>query len=101
LVERISYQFNHVGRLQASYRGLEALYDDGYQKVKDLDYYYQAIGELLEHDTEPPRWFCPVDAHSPIEDAPVMLYLPGNYAAKCQQYMFCEFTNCIASVSES
>jgi hypothetical protein len=94
LVERISCRFNHVGGLQASYRGLEALYDDGYQKVKDLDYYYQAIGELVEHDTGPPRWFCPVDAHSPIEDAPVMLYLPGNYA---RSKMFYEFTNCIAS----
>ncbi|GJN31899.1 hypothetical protein PR202_gb20354 [Eleusine coracana subsp. coracana] len=76
-VERISYQFSHAGRLQASYRGLEALYDDGYQKVKDLDYYYRAIGALVEHDSGPPRWFCPVDARAPIEDAPIMLYLPA------------------------
>ncbi|GJN05270.1 hypothetical protein PR202_ga22885 [Eleusine coracana subsp. coracana] len=76
-VERISYQFSHAGRLQASYRGLEALYDDGYQKVKDLDYYYRAVGALVEHDSGPPRWFCPVNARAPIEDAPIMLYLPA------------------------
>ncbi|KAL6627861.1 hypothetical protein ACP70R_031587 [Stipagrostis hirtigluma subsp. patula] len=78
-LERIRYQQSskHASRLQASYKGLEALYDDGYQKAKDLDYYYRAIGELVEHDSGPPRWFCPVDAGSPIEDAPLMLYLPG------------------------
>lgn len=77
--ERISYQFKNAGSLQASYKGLEALYDDGYQTVKNLDYYYQALGELVEHDSGPPRWFCPIEAGSPIEDAPLMLYLPGKY----------------------
>ncbi|KAF0908345.1 hypothetical protein E2562_024757 [Oryza meyeriana var. granulata] len=79
LFERIScQQFKHAGwRLQASYKGLEVLYDDGYQRAKDLDYYYKSLGELVEHDSGPPRLFCPVDAGSPIEDAPVMLYLPG------------------------
>ena len=67
----------HAGRLQASYRGLEALYDDGYQTVKNLDYYYESLGELVEHDSGSVRWFCPVDAGSPIEDAPLMLYLSG------------------------
>uniref|UniRef100_A0A0D3ENR0 Serine aminopeptidase S33 domain-containing protein n=1 Tax=Oryza barthii TaxID=65489 RepID=A0A0D3ENR0_9ORYZ len=80
LFERISscHQFKHAGwRLQVSYKGLETLYDDGYQKAKDLDYYYRSLGELVEHDSGPPRLFCPVDAGSPIEDAPLMLYLPG------------------------
>ncbi|XP_051209781.1 phytyl ester synthase 1, chloroplastic-like [Lolium perenne] len=72
-----SCQFRHPGRLQASYRGLEAMHDDGYGTVKDLDYYYHALGELVEHDSGPPRWFCPVDAGSSVEDAPLMLYLPG------------------------
>ncbi|KAL5223365.1 hypothetical protein ABZP36_028078 [Zizania latifolia] len=78
--ERISCQSKqHAGswRLQASYKGLETLHDDGYQAVKDLDYYYQSLGELVEHDTGPPRLFCPVDAGLPIENAPLMLYLPG------------------------
>ncbi|RCV25433.1 hypothetical protein SEVIR_5G166300v4 [Setaria viridis] len=75
--ERTSCQLKHAGRLQARYRGLEPLYDDGYQTVKNLDYYYESLGELVEHDSGPPRWFCPVDAGSPIEDAPLMLYLPG------------------------
>ncbi|KAM3244924.1 hypothetical protein ACQJBY_056322 [Aegilops geniculata] len=67
-----------AGRVQASYRGLEPLYDDGYGTVKDLGHYYKAIGELVEHDGGPPRWLCPVDAGEPaVEDAPVMLYLPG------------------------
>uniref|UniRef100_A0ACD5Z1Y4 Uncharacterized protein n=2 Tax=Avena sativa TaxID=4498 RepID=A0ACD5Z1Y4_AVESA len=70
-------QFRHAGRLQASYRGLEAMYDDGYGTVKDLDYYYHALGDLVEHDSGPPRWFCPVDTGSTVEDAPLMLYLPG------------------------
>ncbi|KAG2588731.1 hypothetical protein PVAP13_5NG230700 [Panicum virgatum] len=76
-LERTSCQLNHSGRLQATYRGLEPLYDDGYRTVKNLDYYYESLGELVEHDSGPPRWFCPVDAGSPIEDAPLMLYLPG------------------------
>ncbi|XP_062178494.1 phytyl ester synthase 1, chloroplastic-like [Phragmites australis] len=79
-LEGISYQLKyskHASRLQASYKGLEPLYDDGYQKAKDLDYYYQALGELVEHDSGPARWFCPIDAGSPIEGAPLMLYLPG------------------------
>uniref|UniRef100_A0A0E0JIS3 Serine aminopeptidase S33 domain-containing protein n=1 Tax=Oryza punctata TaxID=4537 RepID=A0A0E0JIS3_ORYPU len=79
LFGRIScHEFNkHAGwRLQASYKGLETLYDDGYQMAKDLDYYYKSLGELVEHDSGPPRLFCPVDAGSPIEDAPLMLYLP-------------------------
>ncbi|ONM32086.1 Acyltransferase-like protein chloroplastic [Zea mays] len=72
-----SHPVKHAGKLQASYRGLEALYDDGYQNVKDLGYYYESLGELVEHDTGPARWFCPVHPGSPIEDAPLMLYLPG------------------------
>ena len=82
-LERTSCQLNHSGRLQATYRGLEPLYDDGYQTVKNLDYYYESLGELVEYDSGPPRWFCPVDAGSPIEDAPLMLYLPGKHADKC------------------
>ncbi|WVZ52983.1 hypothetical protein U9M48_003978 [Paspalum notatum var. saurae] len=76
-LERTSYQLKHARRLHASYRGLETLYDDGYQRVKNLDYYYESLGELVKHDNGPPCWFCPVDAGSPIEDAPLMLYLPG------------------------
>ncbi|XP_037458710.1 acyltransferase-like protein At1g54570, chloroplastic [Triticum dicoccoides] len=72
-----SCQFRHAGRVQSSYRGLEALYDDGYGTVKDLDYFYQALGQLVEHDSGPPCWLCPVDAGSTVEDAPLMLYLPG------------------------
>jgi hypothetical protein len=75
-------QLKHAARLQARYRGLEPLYDDGYQTVKNLDYFYESFGELVEHDSGPPRWFCPVDAGSPIEDAPLMLYLPGKHASK-------------------
>ncbi|KAL6884501.1 hypothetical protein ACP4OV_010437 [Aristida adscensionis] len=75
--QQLSSKQHHASRLHASYKGLEALYDDGYQRPKDLDRYFRAIGELVEHDTGPPRWFCPVDAGSPVEDAPVMLYLPG------------------------
>lgn len=68
----------HARRVQASYRGLEALYDDGYGTVKDLGHYYKVVGELVRHDGGPPRWLCPVDAGEPaVDDAPVMLYLPG------------------------
>ena len=72
-----SCQFRHAGRVQSSYRGLEALYDDGYGTVKGLDYYYQALGQLVGYDSGPPCWLCPVDAGSTVEDAPLMLYLPG------------------------
>ncbi|KAF8676419.1 hypothetical protein HU200_046965 [Digitaria exilis] len=76
IAQRALYQATWGISAQASYRGLQPLYDDGYQTVKNLDDYYESLEELVKHDSGPPRWFCPVDAGSPIEDAPLMLYLP-------------------------
>lgn len=86
-----SCQFRHAGRVQSSYRGLEALYDDGYGTVKDLDYYYQALGQLVEHDSGPPCWLCPVDAGSMVDDAPLMLYLPGKRSTASYVCLYASF----------
>lgn len=55
---------------------LEPLWDDGYgnQTVKD---YLELADEFIKPDGGPPRWFCPVECGEPIENAPVLLFLPG------------------------
>ncbi|KAK1400794.1 Acyltransferase-like protein, chloroplastic [Heracleum sosnowskyi] len=55
---------------------LEPLWDDGYgnQTVKD---YLELAEEFIKPDGGPPRWFCPVECGEPLENAPVLLFLPG------------------------
>lgn len=56
---------------------LDPLWDDGYgtQTVKD----YLEIGlEIVKPDGGPPRWFTPISAGPPLEDSPLLLFLPGN-----------------------
>lgn len=56
--------------------GLSVLYDDGYGTASVKDY-FAAAKEIIRPDGGPPRWFCPVECGQPIEDAPVMFFLPG------------------------
>ncbi|KAJ9536972.1 hypothetical protein OSB04_029705 [Centaurea solstitialis] len=55
---------------------LKPLWDDGYgtQTVKD---YTEISMDLIKCDGGPPRWFCPVACGLPLNDSPVLLYLPG------------------------
>ncbi|KAK5837933.1 phytyl ester synthase 1, chloroplastic-like [Gossypium arboreum] len=55
---------------------LEVLWDDGYgtKTVKD---YLIAAEEMIKPDGGPPRWFCPVECCQPINDSPLLLFLPG------------------------
>ncbi|KAL1802721.1 hypothetical protein ACET3Z_031368 [Daucus carota] len=55
---------------------LEPLWDDGYgkQTVKD---YLELAEEFIKPDGGPPRWICPLECGEPMEDAPVLLFLPG------------------------
>ncbi|KAL8154781.1 phytyl ester synthase 1, chloroplastic [Apium graveolens] len=55
---------------------LEPLWDDGYgnRTVKD---YLELAEEFIKPDGGPPRWFCPVECGEPMENAPVLLFLPG------------------------
>lgn len=55
---------------------LEVLWDDGYgtKTVKD---YLIAAEEMIKPDGGPPRWFCPVECGQPINDSPLLLFLPG------------------------
>lgn len=57
--------------------GLEVLWDDGYgtDTVKD---YLEISKEMIRLDGGPPRWFCPVSCGQPLQDSPVLLFLPGN-----------------------
>lgn len=57
-------------------RKLEPLWDDGYgnRTVKD---YLELAEEFIKPDGGPPRWFCPVECGEPMENAPVLLFLPG------------------------
>ena len=60
---------------------LEPLWDDGYgtQTVKD---YTEISMDLIKCDGGPPRWFCPVACGLPLNDSPVLLYLPGNWCLR-------------------
>ncbi|KAI3692046.1 hypothetical protein L6452_31855 [Arctium lappa] len=55
---------------------LKPLWDDGYgtQTVKDFT---EISMDLIKCDGGPPRWFCPVACGLPLNDSPVLLYLPG------------------------
>ncbi|WCJ43270.1 Esterase/lipase/thioesterase family protein [Euphorbia peplus] len=55
---------------------LEVLWDDGYgtKSVKD---YLVGARDLMTPDGGPPRWFCPVECGQPLENSPVLLFLPG------------------------
>ncbi|KAG1365188.1 hypothetical protein COCNU_12G001880 [Cocos nucifera] len=65
-------------RINATHGGLEVLYDDGYRNAGRLHDYLQAVGDLMEFDQGPIRWFCPVDGGPPIKNAPLLLFLPDN-----------------------
>lgn len=56
---------------------LEPLWDDGYGTQTLKDYTEIAMG-LVESYEGPPRWFCPVVCGKPLNDSPLLLYLPGN-----------------------
>ncbi|KAK6137344.1 hypothetical protein DH2020_028904 [Rehmannia glutinosa] len=55
---------------------LKPLWDDGYgtQTVKD---YLEAAKVMIKPDGGPPRWFCPIESGPPLQNSPVLLYLPG------------------------
>ncbi|PWA77272.1 diacylglycerol acyltransferase [Artemisia annua] len=57
-------------------QNLEHLWDDGYgtRTMKD---YAEISMDLIKSDGGPPRWFCPVACGSPLEDSPLLFYLPG------------------------
>lgn len=61
---------------------LEPLWVDGYgtRTVKD---YFGAVKEMIKKpDGGPPRWFSPIECGSPLKDAPVLLFLPGNSCSR-------------------
>lgn len=64
------------GENAKSYNGLSVLYDDGFGAASVKDY-FAAAKEIVRPDGGPPRWFCPVEAGQPINDAPVLFFLPG------------------------
>ncbi|KAF8017906.1 hypothetical protein BT93_H2964 [Corymbia citriodora subsp. variegata] len=55
---------------------LEVLWDDafGTKSVKD---YLEWARFMIKPDGGPPRWFCPVECGHPLNDSPVLLFLPG------------------------
>ncbi|XP_056168192.1 phytyl ester synthase 1, chloroplastic-like isoform X2 [Syzygium oleosum] len=55
---------------------LEGLWDDAYgtKSVKD---YLERARYMIRPDGGPPRWFCPVECGHPLNDSPVLLFLPG------------------------
>ncbi|KAK6137303.1 hypothetical protein DH2020_028956 [Rehmannia glutinosa] len=66
---------NNKENLEAK-QELKPLWDDGYgtQTVKD---YLEAAKEMIKSDGGPPRWFCPIESGPPLQNSPVLLYLPA------------------------
>ncbi|XP_010025088.2 LOW QUALITY PROTEIN: acyltransferase-like protein At1g54570, chloroplastic [Eucalyptus grandis] len=54
---------------------LKVLWDDAYgtKSVKD---YLDCARDMIRPDGGPPRWFCPVECGHPLNDSPVLLFLP-------------------------
>lgn len=62
---------------------LKPLWDDGYgtKTVKDYD---EATKDVIHPDGgRPLRWFSPIESGPPLEDSPVLLFLPGNPIILC------------------
>ncbi|XP_073131070.1 phytyl ester synthase 1, chloroplastic-like [Henckelia pumila] len=56
---------------------LRPLWDDGYG-TQTVNQYLEAAKNMIQPDYNgPPRWFCPVESGRPLENSPVLLYLPG------------------------
>ncbi|XP_030466933.1 phytyl ester synthase 1, chloroplastic-like [Syzygium oleosum] len=57
-------------------KSLKVLWDDVYgtKSVKD---YLDCARDMIRPDGGPPRWFCPVECGHPLNDSPVLLFLPG------------------------
>ncbi|KAH9603964.1 hypothetical protein KSS87_023567 [Heliosperma pusillum] len=55
---------------------LEVLWDDGYGSASMKDY-LDISREMIKSDGGPPRWFCPVECGVPLDDSPLLLFLPG------------------------
>ncbi|XP_060218063.1 phytyl ester synthase 1, chloroplastic-like isoform X2 [Lycium barbarum] len=73
----VDVQNDHLDKSKEDMRNkLEPLWDDGYgtQTVKD----YLEIGlEIIKPDGGPPRWFTPISAGPPLQESPLLLFLPG------------------------
>ncbi|XP_074311491.1 phytyl ester synthase 1, chloroplastic-like [Silene latifolia] len=55
---------------------LEVFWDDGYGGVSMKDF-LDISTEMIRPDGGPPRWFCPVECGRPLDDSPLLMYLPG------------------------
>ncbi|KAL3728166.1 hypothetical protein ACJRO7_032854 [Eucalyptus globulus] len=55
---------------------LKVLWDDAYG-TKSVNDYLDCARDMIRPDGGPPRWFCPVECGHPLNDSPVLLFLPG------------------------
>ncbi|XP_010025089.2 acyltransferase-like protein At1g54570, chloroplastic [Eucalyptus grandis] len=55
---------------------LAVLWDDAY-RTKSVKDYLELARFMIRPDGGPPRWFCPVECGHPLNDSPVLLFLPG------------------------
>ncbi|XP_073031705.1 phytyl ester synthase 1, chloroplastic-like [Primulina eburnea] len=63
----------NVGSLEEK---LRPLWDDGYG-TQTVNQYLEVAKNMIQPDDGPPRWFCPVESGRPLENSPVLLFLPG------------------------
>lgn len=73
---------------------LEPLWDDGYGTQSLQDYIDIALS-MIKNDGGPPRWFCPVACGKPLQDSPVLLYIPGRWCS-VTTYLFLKQTYVIS-----
>ncbi|KAL3652756.1 hypothetical protein CASFOL_002437 [Castilleja foliolosa] len=55
---------------------LKPLWDDGYG-TQTMKHYLESAKDMIKSDGGPPRWFCPIESGPPLNNSPVLLYLPG------------------------
>ncbi|XP_075494510.1 phytyl ester synthase 1, chloroplastic-like [Primulina tabacum] len=55
---------------------LRPLWDDGYG-TQTVNQYLEVAKNMIQPDNGPPRWFCPVESGRPLENSPLLLFLPG------------------------
>ncbi|KAL4590822.1 hypothetical protein LXL04_003765 [Taraxacum kok-saghyz] len=54
---------------------LEVLWDDGFGTHTGKNF-FQLANDIMKPDGGPPRWFCPISCGPPLQNSPVLLYLP-------------------------
>lgn len=60
---------------------LEPLWDDGHGTATIKDFLDIAIYNIKSSGGDQPQWFCPIECGCPLQNSPILFYLPGNQSS--------------------